>query len=164
MKYPFARSFDRQKRGVYARAAALGDCVQADVDSGAGSVGSGGALIETRGDVSVAQQNNCEAAAVEFMAQQSRKSQGDVFLGQFIRQGTAPFLAAMGGIEPGRTAMDNRRLRRRGLSRTLWRSLRSRCNDTRRSIRRRSLGDGGNDDRPATIGEACYQWVVRSHL
>src|SRR5258708_11354497 len=164
MKYPFARSFDRQKRGVYARAAALGDCVQADVDSGAGSVGSGGALIGSRCGVTVAQQNNGKAAEVEFMAQQSRKSQGDVFLGEFIRQGSAPFLAAMGGIDHGENAMDNRWLRRRGLSRTLWGSLRCRSNETRRSIRRRSLGDGGNDDRPATVGEACYQWLVCRHL
>src|SRR5258708_21898989 len=143
MKYPFARSFHRQKRGVYARAAALGDCVQADVDSGAGSVGSGGALIETRGDISVAQQNNCEAAEVEFMPQQARKSQGDVFLGEFVCPGSAPFLAAMGGIDHGENAMDNRWLRRRGLSRTLLRSMPSRANNPRRSRRSPFLRDLG---------------------
>src|SRR5258708_22451550 len=125
MKYPFARSFDRQKRGVYARAAALGDCVQANVDSGAGSVGSGGALIESRCGVTVAQQNNCEAAEVEFMPQQSRKSQGDVFLGEFICQGSAPFLAAMGGIDHGENAMDNRWLRRGGMSKRPRRGMRA---------------------------------------
>src|SRR5258706_4201049 len=161
MKYPFARSFDRQKRGVYARAAALGDCVQADVDSGAGSVGSGGALIETRGDVSVAQQNNCEAAEVEFMAQQSRKSQGDVFLGEFIRQSCTPFLTAMRGIDHGENAMDNWWLRRRGLSRTLWGRLRSRLNDSRKTIPGRSRGEGVNGDQHVNVVESSHRWLCR---
>jgi len=47
MKYSFARSFDRQQRGVHARAAALRDRVQADVDSGARNVGGRGALIQS---------------------------------------------------------------------------------------------------------------------
>ena len=106
MKYSFARSFDRQQRGVHARAAALRDRVQADVDSGARNVCGCGALIQSRSGIRVAEQRNREPPNVEFMPQQPRKSQGDVFLGEFIRQSGTAFFAAVRRIDNGENAMD----------------------------------------------------------
>ncbi len=106
MEYSFACSFHRQQRCIYARAGALRDRVQADVDSGARNIGCGGALIQSRSGVRVAQQRNREAANLEFMPQEPRKSQGDVFLGEFIRQGRTPFFAAVCGINHDEDAMD----------------------------------------------------------
>ena len=106
MKYSFARSFDRKKRGVHARAAALRDRVEADVDSGASNVGGRGALIQSRSGIRVAHQRNREATNFEFMPQQPRKSQGDIFLGQRIGQRRTPLFATVRGIDHGENAMD----------------------------------------------------------
>jgi hypothetical protein len=40
------------------------------------------------------------------MPQQPRKSQGDVFLGEFIGQGRTPFFATVRGVDHGQDAMD----------------------------------------------------------
>src|ERR1019366_6152375 len=80
--------------------------VQADVDSGAGNVGGGGALIQSQTGVGVAQQRDRETANLQFVPQQPRKSQRDVFLGQLIRQGRASFIATVCGIDHGQNATD----------------------------------------------------------
>jgi hypothetical protein len=79
--------------------------VQADVDSGLGYVGGGGALIEGQTGIGVAQQSDRETANLEFMAQQAGKSQSDIFLGQRIGQGRAALVATVRGIDYGQHAM-----------------------------------------------------------
>ena len=43
---------------------------------------------------------------LQLMAQQPRKSQGDVFLGELIGQRRAPLVAAVRGIDDGQNAVD----------------------------------------------------------
>ena len=106
MKRSFARSFHRKHHGVNLCAAALRNRVQADVDSGAGNVGGGGALIQSQTGIGVAQQRDRETANLQFVPQQPRKSQRDVFLGQLIGQGRTSFIATVCGIDHGQNATD----------------------------------------------------------
>src|SRR6266536_2247429 len=91
-----------QQPAVHAGASPLGSGMQADVDSGVRGIGCSGALIQGEVDVGVAQQDNREAALLEFVAKQAGESECDVFFGEGIGQGGAALIAAVGSVDYGK--------------------------------------------------------------
>jgi len=99
--------------------------MQADVDSCPSGVGGPGALIERQGIVPIAQQDDCEALALEFMPEQAGESERNRFSSRPSVKAAPTLGSSVGGIDDGKYALRGGRWRRHSARRLILRRIRS---------------------------------------
>src|SRR5580692_4443051 len=85
-----------------------------EVNGGMGRVRKAGALVESKCDVAIAQEQGGEAAEFEFLPQAAGEGERDIFLGQLVGEGGSAFCASVAGVDDHEIMSDGWWGRRRG--------------------------------------------------